>query len=111
MANAQDVQTALQRAIVFLGSDTELGIASTKHDNMLYNAYFKYVVSTDKKSAQQQWLSRFANLDAGHSFPPPSRTVSKPNSKTSTTYRIKNLPWMTNYSTDSQIFASWALLQ
>lgn len=115
LANAQEIQAALQRAINFLGSTTRqnppAAMSDAKLCDFLYDAYFYHTVGIDEDSALEQWKAQFKDFDAGYHFPYLPYTTYKPNVNASAPYTIESLQWRNDYEVTTQILASWALLQ
>ncbi|RHZ67355.1 uncharacterized protein CDV56_109100 [Aspergillus thermomutatus] len=116
LPHAQEIQTALQKAIEFLESVAQDTPAAAESDprfcDSLYDAYFYHTVGTDEGSAITQWIALFDGMDAACHFPPPLPSAThRPCANASASYTIQDMQWRNDCDATTQLFASWALLQ
>jgi amino acid adenylation domain-containing protein len=109
-ANVEEVRAYLEGAIEFLCSITRRQ-SEIKHCDSLYDAYVYHIIGTDEASALEEWKSRFTDLDAGSHFPALPYPAHKSHVAASVSYTIESLSWRDDYQTNTQVLASWALLQ
>jgi amino acid adenylation domain-containing protein len=112
-ANAQEIRSALQSAIEFLGSvgQQDGPPGTSPHTGSLYDAYFSHAVGIDEASALEQWKAHFKDIDVGSHFPSLPNATHRPRLNASASCTIQNVQWRNDYDVTTQMFASWAILQ
>ncbi|RHZ69161.1 hypothetical protein CDV55_104842 [Aspergillus turcosus] len=106
LSHAQEIQSALQKAIGFLESvmqDTPAAESDSQSYDSLYDAYFYHTVGIDERSAISQWIALFGGMDAPCHFPSLPSSTHQPCANALASSTILDIQWGNDRDTTTHL--------